>query len=270
MIKITQALLLISAIFLSQIARADEVTFGLGAFHVSVPHYPGANEKRSYTLPLPYFKIEKEHYKLDRNQFEGFVEVVDNHYLTLSLSGAIAVDSDKNKARNGMKDLGWIGEVGPSYQVYAWGDPHADDYMFVSPFVRKAYAVNSSKIDDIGIVYGGQIELGKTLYEDGADSLTLSSRLTTLWASESYHDYFYQITPSYVTPSRAFYDATSGYLSTSVSVGLSYETKKLWLGGFIRYADFSQSANQQSPLHLSDDNVSFGFGGAWKFYSKTN
>lgn len=270
MIKLINALTLISAFFIASIAQADEITFGLGAFHVSVPHYPGADERRDYTLPLPYFKIEKEHYKLDRNQFEGFVEVVDKQYLTLSFSGAIAVNSDRNSARSGMRDLGWIGEVGPSYQIYSWGNPHADDYLFFSPFMRKAYAISGGKIDDIGVVYGAQLEFGKTLMRSGKNTLLLSTRLSSNWASESYHDYFYQVGGHEVTTNRSAYDAASGYLSTSLSVGLSYDTDKLWLGGFVRFADYSQASNIESPLHLSNQNVSFGFGGAYKFYSKIN
>ena len=249
---------------------ADEVTFGIGAFYSSIPHYFGSDQNQSYVVPLPYIHIEKEHYKVERNEFASFLEIAPKHYLSLSAGGAIAVASKDNRAREGMDDLAWVGEIGPSYQYFAYGDPLADNYFYISPFIRKAYAVDNRDVDDIGSVSGLIIETGEQLYHSGQHEVNLTARISSRFGSHAYNNYFYQVAEQFQTIDRLQYDADRGYLASVFSLGLTYDNDWLWAGGFIRYYNYSHSANLYSPLMREQSNVSLGLGFAWKFYSLKN
>lgn len=254
-------------LFLSPISFADEVTLGIGGFYSSIPHYLGAQQNENYFVPLPYIHIKKPHYKVERNEFASFLKIAPKHYLSLSAGGAIAVASNENRAREGMDDLGWVGEIGPSYQYFSYGNPLSDDYFYVSPFIRKAYAVDNFNFDDIGSVYGVIVETGKQLYRTKKHDVKLTARVSSRFGSHAYNNYFYQVAEQFQTLERQQYDAKAGYLASIFSVGLTYDNDWLWAGGFVRYYNYSNSANQHSPLMREHDNVAFGLGFAWKFCS---
>ncbi|MEI4551859.1 MipA/OmpV family protein [Pseudoalteromonas spongiae] len=260
----------LSLLFISTHSVADEVTFGIGAFYSSLPHYLGSEQNESYVVPLPHIHIEKEYYKVERNEFESFYEVAPNHYISVSAGGAIAVSSKDNRAREGMDDLAWVGEIGPSYQYFSFGNPTSDDYLYISPFIRKAYAFDGGDIDDIGSVYGVMLEAGRQIYQDGQHQVNLTGRFSTRFGSHAYNSYFYHVAEQFQTIDRLSFDADAGYLASVFSLGLTYDNDWLWAGGFLRYYNYSHSANQQSPLLRDNHNVALGFGFAWKFYSLKN
>lgn len=67
---------------------------------------------------------------------------------------------------------------------------------------------------------------------------------------------------------RSEFNNQSGYGSSDLSIGLNFDSKKYWLGGFVKYHYLADSKQQRSPLVKRNSNVSFGFGVAWEFYTQ--
>ena len=90
---------------------------GLGGV-VGVPEYIGSDETRNVLLPLPYISYNGPRLRISRSGITGKLFNSDKWFLSLSLSGAIPVDSKDNEARAGMEDLEAVIEYGPSLKYF--------------------------------------------------------------------------------------------------------------------------------------------------------
>ena len=76
--------------------------------------------------------------------------------------------------------------------------------------------------------------------------------------------YFYGVPASYVTANRPAYDAKAGLISTRLNVkGSKAITPDVRVFAYLRYEDYSGSANQASPLFLQSHGTSAGVGLTW-------
>ena len=82
-----------------------------------------------------------------------------------------------------------------------------------------------------------------------------------------YHDYFYTVAPEYVTPERTQYNADSGYSGSRITVALSKNTDRYFIGAFMRYDDLQGATFEDSPLVETNSYFIFGVAFAWIFSS---
>lgn len=247
---------------------ASKLELGGGVFMADIPHYLGADQSEQYILPVPYIRYQSDELDVDRNSFTGYLWQADNLHLDISAGVSLAVDSKDNRAREGMDDLDWVFELGPSLNYYFLGSPRTATQFYLGLFTRKAMATDFSSVTNVGWRYGPSIYFETPLIARDEYELSTSIRANANFADDRYLNYYYGIAQVNSSEVRSEFSSSSGYSGADLSVGLNLDSKKYWLGGFIKYHHLADSKQQHSPLVKQNSNVSFGFGAAWKFYTQ--
>jgi outer membrane protein len=232
---------------------------GIGAGAAWFPHYPGSDQTRLFALPVPYFVYRGHILKSDRDEgtrAQFFRR--ENLELTLSAGGALPVSSSGNAAREGMPDLGWMGEIGPklSYRI-----PTPDlNVLRLGLALRGVFASNGTAWSwprHVGT--NTELQVSYRRREFLIPRLEFLSRYSATFASEGVQSYFYEVAKSYEKPDRPQYSASAGYLYSTVGTGLGYETvdglQKVYVGASYDFLD--GAANVSSPLVRSRTNSTF-------------
>lgn len=129
-----------------------QYTLGMGAGVTYLNDYIGSDESTAYAFPFPFVYFKNDHLKIDRNAFEGNIFTNKKWHLAFDAAGNLPVDSEANKARMGMFDLDWVGEIGPSIEYYIQGDTQSKNKLYIDWSVRKAIATDFKHINHIGWV----------------------------------------------------------------------------------------------------------------------
>jgi len=128
--------------------------------------------------------------------------------------------------------------------------------------VRAVYAIRSLTMHGTGVVINPQLNLDAT--NVGQQGWNVGAALGPLFATEKYHDYYYEVAPQFSIPgSRPAYDARGGYSGTLAILSLSKRFDHHWFGSFLRYDNLSGAVFEHSPLVRSRHAVMVGFGIAW-------
>ena len=88
-----------------------------------------------------------------------------------------------------------------------------------------------------------------------------------VYADEDYNDYFYAVDNEFVRPGRPAYDAGSGYGGSRITFSASRDSKRYYVGAFIRFDTLDGAVFEDSPLVETDDYYAVGFAFAWKLYA---
>jgi hypothetical protein len=93
---------------------------GAGISALPLPDYRGSDQASVYAIPFPYLIYRGEFLKADRHGIRGTFFGTDRIELNLSLGASLPVNSDDNRARQGMPDLEPTVELGPSLDHNLW------------------------------------------------------------------------------------------------------------------------------------------------------
>lgn len=235
---------------------------GVGAAPLYSPDYRGSDESRGYFLPLPYIVYRGDILKIDRSGIYSRLFESGNVKLDLSGDAGVPVDSRTNTARLGMPDLDPVFEVGPSLEICLMRSCAGDrKFQFRLP-VRAMFSTNFSSVESLGGVVNPHLNYDfKNIGPGGGWNLGFLAG--PLYATERYHDYYYQVAPAYATAARPAYDARGGYSGTRLTVALSKRFRHVWFGGFVRYDDLSGAAFEDSPLVRTRHSLMAGLGVFW-------
>jgi len=258
------ALLLCASI---SVARADlrpEWEIGAGASVFTLPDYRGSDESRGYVLPFPYVIYRGERFRVDRQGIRGIFFESDRVEVNLSVNATPPVDSEDNRAREGMPQLDPTLEIGPRLDVTLARDRARDWSFEVRLPVRAAIATDLSHTRHIGYVAYPHLHLFTRPVLAGV-KWNLGLQAGPLYASRKYHDYFYAVDPAFATPERPAYEASGGYSGTLALVSLTRRFPRFWVGAFARYDTLKGAAFESSPLVRRDYSVMAGFAIAWVF-----
>lgn len=261
------SLLLLSGAQAEDLLRGKElpkIEAGVAVGFVHLPDYPGADEGRLRVLPLPYVIYRGEILRSDRegglrSRFINREKVEAD----LSFGAAFPVNGSKNKAREGMPDLDWIGEIGPqlTYRLYR---THMVQLDFKAP-VRFAFSTNFKRYDSRGYVFGPGLHFRhRALFSDKG---AFSARLGASYGTRQLLRYFYEVSPEFETPDRSAYEAQGGFFGTnfSVSYGHMFKNKITAFTG-VSLNSYEGAKNRQSPLMKDRFTQSFFVMLAWGFY----
>ena len=241
-----------------------KLEMGLGLSAVNVPHYIGSSEAEQYYLPFPYLRYRGDKISIDRNLIQGNMWRSGNWSLELSLGGAVKVDSDKSKLRQGMDDLDFIIEAGPALHYYFLGDRTQDNALFLELPVRYAISTDFIEASYQGFTMSPRL-IWRRGYMMGQYEVRPQMSLSLRNANSEYHDYIYGVDSEFVTAKRTAYQGQSGY----GGLQLGYSMAVLWhdylLAGFVRYVNIDGAVYEDSPLVDTQDSVIFGFAGAYLF-----
>lgn len=241
-----------------------EVGFGFAAIHS--PDYRGSNESRDYLLPLPYIVYHGDILNMDRHGIYGRLVDAERVRLDVSFDAGVPVDSRKNAARQGMPDLDPVFEVGPSLEICIWNRCSAERVLQFRLPLRAVFSTNFSSVDSRGGIVNPHLNIDfKNVGSGPYGGWNLGASLGPLYATERYHDYYYQVDPVYATATRPAYDAKGGYSGTRLTLAASKRFRRVWFGAFARYDDLSGAVFEDSPLIRIRHAFMAGFGVSWVF-----
>jgi len=231
-------------------------TFGVGvAAGQNIPHYIGSDESRSFLLPIPYITYDSPKLKVGQGGITGKLFNTENWYLSLSLSGALPVDSDDNEARKGMDDIEAVFEYGPSLKYYLSGDETSPNAIFVDLNFREARTLSLTGLDFSSSPTVVVRRQWSTPVFSGR--LNWLVRVKQEYVSDAYADYFYGVKDNDVTESRRAYKAKGGDAGYRLSTNVRWQKGKHIVNFFMAYADIHSAKYIDSPL-VRVQNHTFG------------
>ena len=223
---------------------------GLGAGVLRMPAYRGATGRKNTWLPVPYLAYRGGRFKVDEEGMRGTLLHRERFHLDFSVAGSLPV-SEGDGIRKGMSRLDPIGEVGPSLEVALgqMGDRHLEweQQWWLRMPLRAALSVGDPLVGYRGWVFSPSLDW---VWVKGAQQARWRWSLSAgpIFASRTYHDYFYTVGADDVTVARPAYDAEAGYGGRRMSLTLSVNSKKWFVGGFVRYDDLHGAVFEDSPL----------------------
>ncbi len=239
-----------------------EVGAGVAALHI--PDYRGSDHQQSYLLPLPYLIYRGETVKVDKEGAHADLFKSDRAKLDISLNVGPPAKSSEDGARRGMPNIDPTIEVGPAIKLLLAASDDRNHILSLRLPWRAVIATNLSRFNFIGWTFTPHVNYAAlNLGSTGGWNLGIAAG--PVYASERYHDYYYEVNREYTTSTRSAYDAKGGYSGLQVTGALSKRYSKFWVGMFVRYDDLSGVVFEDSPLVRKKSSLMFGVGISWVF-----
>ena len=235
--------------------------FGLGAAALSVPDYRGSDERSTYVLPIPYFIYRGPVLRADREGARLDFFRADRVRVDLSVTAGPPAKSDEDGARAGMPDLDPTLEAGAALKVLLARSDDARQALSLQLPLRAAYATDLTYLEPIGWIASPSLSYQFIAASGWQTGLSLGA----LFATEAYHDYFYEVAPPLATATRPAYDARGGYSGSYARLTLAKRYARFWVGVFVRYDDLRGAVFEASPLVRETGSLMWGGGIAWVF-----
>jgi outer membrane scaffolding protein for murein synthesis (MipA/OmpV family) len=240
---------------------------GVGAFAGWLPDYPAAGHNTIRTIALPYLVYRGDFLRVGGEENRGAVSgrflKNDRFEFDVTLSAAFPVDSSDNNARRGMPDLDFLFGIGPQLIFKLVNEPGHRKLDF-NLQARAVYSTDFSSISGRGYVFNPKLSY---THEHVTDlDLKVFTSAGPVFATEKLMDYFYEVTPEFVTPVRPAYDADAGYLGSEITLGVSkrFNSRFRALIG-TRLGIHYGATNRDSPLFKDELNVGVFSAFAWSF-----
>jgi outer membrane protein len=239
----------------------------LAAFGRYGPAYPASEDDQIDIIPLPLPIYRGKFLRLfdeSDNPIRGRIFRRDRIKLDFAFDLNFPSDSDDIDARKGMPDLDLLLEIGPELELEFVRPAMFDGRWFLGIQLRPAFSFDGLDPSFRGVVFSPELTYRKKLDSD-KDEIKL--RLTPVFASTKYMDYFYTVDPAFATPDRPAYVADSGYLGTELALSWRniLNDKLEFLIG-TRLSFHQGAANENSPLFTQDTTLSVYAAFTWKFW----
>ncbi|WP_161993627.1 MipA/OmpV family protein [Muricoccus nepalensis] len=281
---------LLLALLLAAPAAAQEVRLpalelpvleaGIGGGGGWLPDYPAAEQNHVRGIGTPFVIYRGELLRADDQGLRGRLMRGDRLGLDLSFSGAFPASSRNNRAREGMPDLDWQGEVGPALRLTLWRDKAHPRRVNIELPVRAVFSSDLSSTHYRGVVVSPELafedrDAGRRIFGNlpflreamGLRAARFRAGVGPIFATERLHDLYYEVEPQYARPGRPAYRARAGYLGTRLQFSIRVPlTPALSFIGGGRVENFAGAANADSPLHRRDWNTTVAVGFAWSLY----
>ena len=244
-------------------AHADELPrweVGLGVAGLSIPDYRGSDQQRGYLLPLPYIQYRGDVFRIDREGAHGDVFASDRVKLDISLNAGPPAKSGRSDARSGMPNLDPTVEAGPSLHIYLARNEGRNRVWSLRLPWRAAAATDLRHVQRIGWVFAPNLNFDALDVRGGWD---IGAAVGPIYATEDYHDYYYEVAPAFATATRPAYNARAGYSGSRVTLTASRRYPRFWVGAFARYDNLSGAVFADSPLVKKQESFMAGVGIAW-------
>jgi outer membrane protein len=211
------------------------------------PDYRGATHRNVFGLPLPYVIYRGDKFRITREGAKAKLLELNRLHVDLSGAASLPGKNSDDSPRKGMPDLLPTFEVGPSLDWWLTDRVPGDWNWRLRLPVRAVAGFNFTHSRRVGWLTHPNVQVDHTT-KLGEWDFDTSASVGATWATRSYHQYFYQVDPQYVTPTRPAYEASAGYSGASVTLYGSV-SKGRWRFG----AGFSEDwldgvAFRDSPL----------------------
>lgn len=221
---------------------------GGGATALRFPDYRGSEESRSYLLPVPWIVYRGEILRADREGVRAALFDSERVEFNVSINGSVPVQSDRNRAREGMEDLRALLEVGPAVNIRLWRSANKVADLELRVPARVALAFRGG-LRDIGYITTPQLNVDlRWPPETSGPRWNVGLVGAVVLADRRYNQYFYGVSAADATPTRPEYRASSGYGGWQAIAAMSRRFDRFWVGGFLKYDDLSSAKFEDSPL----------------------
>jgi outer membrane protein len=244
---------------------------GVGGIAAFGANYPGADESSLNGLAIPYVIYRGDFLRIgDGGGIRG-VFVDDKKWeFDLSADASFDAESDDNKARQGMPDLDFLGEVGPQLKYKLISNPLQS--LEVRLPVRAVFSVgvdDGMEIQGQGYTFAPRLAVRQSGIHTGflPKPITVFASAGPTFATAALQEYFYDVKPQFARAGRPAYRAEGGYLGSEFTLGASTElTPRLrtFVGGNVGY--YGGATNADSPLLKREVNAGVAVGFAYSFY----
>ena len=233
---------------------------GLGVFDYHL--YPGAKEMNRLIFPAPYFTFRSPKFEIDRG-IKSFLYDSETLVLDISADFGLPVDSDDVEVRQGMPDLDFTLQLGPSLELLL-NDKHSNyfDVRFEIP-VRLAIATDILSVEHIGFLVEPRISFHHR--RAAKTGIAHKASIGVKFATEDYHAYYYDVAAEFSTVDRPQFKSDAGFGGSFARYRISYKTSDFIYWTFIRYQSLRGAVFEQSPLVVQNDYYLFGIGFSWIF-----
>jgi len=257
MIRRIAPLLALAVAWPAQAQQLPVFEAGVAAGGGWLPAYPASDQNRWRGLVVPYVIYRGDLFRADDTGLRARTNLTQGIELSVSASAGFNGSSRDIVAREGMPDLDWLGEIGPTLRFTLW---RADDAaqprrILLDTPVRAVFSTDWSSVSFRGFTFAPDIAYEHVHFLSPFARLRLSAGV--VFGTDRYTDYFYQVDPEFARPGRQAYDSSAGYVGSRVSVSYRMpvnERVSLVAGG--RIENFSGAANAGSPLFRREWNAS--------------
>lgn len=224
---------------------------GLGLGVLSVPYYRGADQGRSYLLPVPYVLYRGRYLQVDEGGLRGRLFASDRLKLDLSVAGGVPVPENPDGPRTGMAELSPTVEVGPQLEYRLWRAHDRRDALWLHLPLRSAFSVNWGEFDDQGWVLSPNVEYQRRGARPGGH-WAIAVAAGPLFANRRYHQYFYEVSAAEATATRREYHPDGGYAGSRITLTAHRRAGRWWFGAFARLDTLQGAVFEDSPLVRDD------------------
>jgi len=256
-------------------ARAEDATgdkplweMAVAGYGVYGPAYPGSAQNQFDFLPLPFPMYRGKFLRIGEDNekpIRGRLFRSDKIKLDLDMDLNFGSDSQDIDARRGMPDLDPLVELGPQLELKFLGTPGVGGGWFLALQARGAVSLDGLAPSWRGMAFSPELRYVRDLGRAGS---RLKLRLTPTFATEPYMDYYYSVDPAYATLQRPAYQARSGYLGSTLGLGLAFPVNaKFELRTGVRLGFLQGARNADSPLFTDENTQSFYAAFLYKFWA---
>lgn len=230
--------------------------FGLG---FTQPAYPGADDRVSRALGLPYVLYRGEYLRADGGSVGVRALKTPRIEVDVGFAASLGSHSSDIPARQGMADLGTMVEFGPRLKVNL-GDVSSGRSNSRLQFpLREVIDINHG-FRSRGVAFEPQWVTDTRL----SNRWSFSINLGAMFGDSNLTNTFYGVTPGEAKPTRASYTAKSGLIALRAGLLASHAlTPDVRLFYILRLESLAGAANRDSPLVRRDVGWSAGVGLAW-------
>ena len=234
---------------------------GLGVAGLRLPHYRGAQEARSWLLPVPYAVYRGEILRANRDGVKAMLLDSDLLDFDISLSATAPTRSADEPARQGMPDLKATVEVGPNLNLrLARGSGWKAELRLP---VRAAFTLQSDPR------HVGWSAMPSLSVDHRVRGWNLGVQAAWVWGNRALNGYFYDVPQAYATAARPAYRADGGQAGWQGTLSLSRRIDNHWVGAYVRTDSMAGSSLQGSPLVQRTRTTGFGFAYSWVLWHST-
>jgi len=232
---------------------------GAGFAAIDFPVYRGADERKFYLLPVPYFTYNGEILQVSRERVRGLIFKRDRVEMDVSVNGSVPARAAI--ARQGMPDLDPTLELGPSLNFHVLYTEDKKSTLDIRMPLRTVIASDFSHFRHAGWLFQPQLNLDFHDIYSGGWNIGLVGGV--IYSDRRYHGYFYNVEPQYATAERPAYTASGGYSGTQFIFAFNKRHEGYWTGGFMKFDSLKGAVFTGSPLVKSKEYFTVGFAITW-------
>lgn len=251
-------------LFFCSLSKAQEsegfIELGGGFSLIEAPHYAGSDQSNFFVLPFPYLVYESKKVSMNREGLNRHLFKGENWDLDMSFAGRLPVQSDDNRAREGMDDLDWLTQAGPAFNYYFLRDK-TSLFKFQFP-LHYGLVTDFTYLDYAGWELAPNFRYEK-LFESSEAQYRFIGSISSYYGSERFNQLYYGVAPELATANRPEYFAEHGLAGYQLMLGLTRRKDKFWMGAFARFRTVQGAVFEDSPLVKQNENFYVGLAFAW-------